>query len=1139
MKTKTFLSVAFMLVLAVILAIVAFAAEGLNVKGLSIAGYQVRETGYNGLRTRFIFSENASLNHELVEVGSIVATAENFAKYDQSFDGSNSILKYVDGEFVTPSKNVVKTAIYRDGKIVGNHAKTENGFTFSVTVTNFQGEDQFKAEIVNCGYEIWKTSDGSYYVAFTREETEGYESNSLYKTTLSMLCSGTITIENSDNPIYNVLMECDHETFAPHANVDGYLFPDPLADGKFVALYIADSNEKISLESAGLGKYIARVSDTVFSKNLSLELPKIDDYWAEHIKEQLATLPEGKSFIAITDTHYESGSNDNAGKSADLMQYVRKMTGIEKVINLGDPFHQENTYEGAMEQLSRSMETKFFDYFGEDGMYAIGNHDSNVTMARSAEDKDIDPDGKNYKMDLILTDKDIYDNSFAHIEEGGKNNKNIVYDEKLLSIIDDMYKAKEIPAFVLENVAPEDAENNMFGNVNYSADEMYANLVSWAKMHYAYYDHESKICYIVLNTGGLTVTDFATLGGERWFFHPSQYEFIKTIFNQISKLYSDYDVVIAGHMLYDYSYYDRTGDTSFNSSLFKMLSAFEAGTSVSFTAKGNNELSGKLFGCEDNATSRTLNYDFSDRKFTGEVICITGHSHIDLDLVSQTKNGKYYQSVPYGEVENNLSDNAVQLILLNQDNYKDSKSDWEPNSQDMVLGTITEHSFTIFTITDDNTLVATRIGANDGNKQKTYKLSNYDEGWTFTAADSYKLEDSLSVMPRTVEAVINVPENISKAGVIFGNYNESIKLNFEIESGGCPRLYVNGASHVFSTDYDGNPINVSGDGLVHVAITVNDIKGSTATLICYINGEPVQTITGANTNWGFQAGDALPNFKIGGDNRDANSQYFKGSIRYAAAYSYARTAEQIKADYENFGGDDPMFCYDLSGRKVSQMTDVSGNGNNAGKGVEGWTFTAEDSYKLEDSLSKWPYTVEAVIHVPESYSGSSAGVIVGNYGGAGEDFNIEINPNGVPRFYCGGAEVCFENVNVIEKSSGGLVHVAITVNNKSGKTATLICYINGVEAERKDNQNISWSFTNGDLLDLKIGGDNRDGNSKYFKGSIKSVAAYSYARTPDQIMADYLNFGGDDPLFCYDLSGEKVSQMTDVSGNGFDAVNIK
>ena len=69
MKTKTFLSVAFMLVLAVILAIVAFAAEGLNVKGLSIAGYQVRETGYNGLRTRFIFSENASLNHELVEVG--------------------------------------------------------------------------------------------------------------------------------------------------------------------------------------------------------------------------------------------------------------------------------------------------------------------------------------------------------------------------------------------------------------------------------------------------------------------------------------------------------------------------------------------------------------------------------------------------------------------------------------------------------------------------------------------------------------------------------------------------------------------------------------------------------------------------------------------------------------------------------------------------------------------------------------------------------------------------------------------------------------------------------------------------------------------------------------------------------------
>ena len=101
MKTKTFLSVAFLLALVVILAIGAFAAENFddhaktNVKGLSIAGYQVRTIGYNGHRTTFNFNSNAFADYELVEAGSIVATAANFAKYEQSFDESNSIIKYV------------------------------------------------------------------------------------------------------------------------------------------------------------------------------------------------------------------------------------------------------------------------------------------------------------------------------------------------------------------------------------------------------------------------------------------------------------------------------------------------------------------------------------------------------------------------------------------------------------------------------------------------------------------------------------------------------------------------------------------------------------------------------------------------------------------------------------------------------------------------------------------------------------------------------------------------------------------------------------------------------------------------------------------------------------------------------------
>ncbi len=683
-------------------------------QGMSITGYQVRTTGYNGLRTVFSFYDNAFGNYELVEVGSIVATSANFDKYAASFGEDNSILKLVDGKFVTPAENIIKTEIYSGGKFVNNYAKTDTGFKFSVTVIKFANESQYKAEVVNCGYEIWLTNDGTYYVVFTREETEGYETNSLYKMTFGMLNSGAITLEKSDNPVYNTLMDCGYETFSPTTDVEGYLFEDPLDSAKRIAVYLTDSSSPITLTESGLGTAVSNVSHMVFGKNVVLSLPEIDDYWVEHINEQLATLPEGRSFIAITDTHYQSGGYGNLGKSADLMQYVRQMTGIEKVINLGDPHHQENTYAGAMEQLSRSMEEKYFNYFGEDGMYAIGNHDSNLTMARNAGDNDADT----YKMDLLLSDSDIYKTTFAHIEEGGKKNGNVVYDEALLAIIE--ANKDSIKEFVLDNVSAENASsyNNMFGNVSYTAEEMYKNLVCWAKMHYAYYDHDSKICYIVLNTGGLTLTDFTILNRELWKFHPSQYEFLAAMFNEISENYSDYDVIVAGHMFYDVSVANNT----YNQNIFKMLSAFEGGTAVSFYANGNNAFSGKLFGCENNANGRTLSYDFSGTEFKGEVICITGHRHLDLQLVSQTKDGQYYTSNAYDDIEDNLSENAVQLFLLNQDNYNESNNADEPNAQTMVKGTITEQSFTIFTITENGTVVLTKIGANSGWLQKEFKL---------------------------------------------------------------------------------------------------------------------------------------------------------------------------------------------------------------------------------------------------------------------------------------------------------------------------------------------------------------------------------------------------------------------------------
>ncbi|MBR6602562.1 MAG: hypothetical protein IKK94_00950, partial [Clostridia bacterium] len=76
----------------------------------------------------------------------------------------------------------------------------------------------------------------------------------------------------------------------------------------------------------------------------------------------------------------------------------------------------------------------------------------------------------------------------------------------------------------------------------------------------------------------------------------------------------------------------------------------------------------------------------------------------------------------YDDISDNISDNAVQLFLLNQDNVGETNQPGETSAQNPVKGTITEQSFTIFTITDKGTAVVTKIGANSGWLQREFKL---------------------------------------------------------------------------------------------------------------------------------------------------------------------------------------------------------------------------------------------------------------------------------------------------------------------------------------------------------------------------------------------------------------------------------
>ena len=673
--------------------------------GISIDGYQVRETGDNGLRTVFSLNINAFNGYELVECGTLTAVAEKWSEYSETFGEDDSILLYDGEKYVTADEMIVKTPIYSGGEYVGNYRATDTGAAFSVTVVRFKNEAQYKAEVICCGYEIWKQGD-EYFVYYTREEDESYRTNSLYKTTLGMLSERAIEIKSGNNPVYNTLMECEKEEFIPQENIKGYFFADPLDPSKKIALYLTDSATEIELTDIGFDLSEKHgISSMVFGKNVRFDLPLIDDYWQEHIDSQLAILPAGKSFIAVTDYHYELDSTRNAGKSAELMKYVSELAGIDTVINLGDSYTGEATHAEALEALELAMDEKFYKYFGDTGLFAVGNHDSNITSARGADDSN----SYTYKADLLLTDTEIYERTVKNLEE----NENVVFNQALIDLINSDEIKNQVKALSLNTTAEDVADATvpvLFGNVDYSAEQMHKFLLDWAKLHYAYYDHENEIVNIVINTGALTITDFYTLNYELWETNAVQYDFINSIFLDVAENYPTYDIVVSGHMFYSGTPIIGTNQSS---GLLKMFSAFEGGEAVTVSYIGNNDLSKHLFG---NVSSKT--YDYSKTDYQGQIICVSGHCHFDLATISTTSavNAEYSDDAA-------LASNSVLCLMLNQDNIEENNtSDNDMGTQATVLGTITEQSFTIYTITEDNTLVATRIGANSGWLQKTYNL---------------------------------------------------------------------------------------------------------------------------------------------------------------------------------------------------------------------------------------------------------------------------------------------------------------------------------------------------------------------------------------------------------------------------------
>ena len=222
-----------------------------------------------------------------------------------------------------------------------------------------------------------------------------------------------------------------------------------------------------------------------------------------------------------------------------------------------------------------------------------------------------------------------------------------------------------------------------------------------------------------------------------------------------------------------------------------------------------------------------------------------------------------------------------------------------------------------------------------------YMEREEDETSTYPNA-TYDIYNRMDEIPETVEAWVYVPSAIygSRIGIILGNYSGYTKdshLNFELAAGGVPRIQWfaelnNEDTKIGQYDIKFSQSAVPADEWTHLAFVYDNQTGIT---YCYINGNLSETKYFYPT---IPESAIDCEYVLGGDNRNLNSQYFKGELGDITVYSDVRTAEEIKSDYTKgiamtkaeLDSDSCILYYDLDETDIGKsIVDESGNGLDA------------------------------------------------------------------------------------------------------------------------------------------------------------------------------------------------------------------
>ncbi|MDD3002945.1 MAG: DUF2341 domain-containing protein [Candidatus Shapirobacteria bacterium] len=400
----------------------------------------------------------------------------------------------------------------------------------------------------------------------------------------------------------------------------------------------------------------------------------------------------------------------------------------------------------------------------------------------------------------------------------------------------------------------------------------------------------------------------------------------------------------------------------------------------------------------------------------------------------------------------------------------------------------------------------------------------------------------------TISAWVKIPSNFpsgNRVGNIIGNYAASNNINFEINTSGRLRVYWNNGE----IDLSGTKNLI--DGKWHNVMFVRNKTTNTITL--YIDNKyEAQSTAGSDINQTSKI------FRIGGDFRNGDPPNapgipFTGSIDDIKIYPYARSAAQIKLDYNsrgsskgtsaNLGGaasdnnlSDGLVGYWKMDEGIGTTTaDSSGNSNTGtfGTGTSAPTWSngkygiglsfdgSNTNYVQKNTPSNFPTTA-----ISSSFwiktADSSNGVI--SYASSVSDNDF----------------LLFDTSNLNFQIRGSSVSSGVSVNDNLWHHIVTTWQSSNGEVKIYKDGNLSYtgtvssgqSITSGGCL---IFGQEQDAicgsfeTVQAFNGNLDEIRIYNRALSPSEVFQLYEYAPG--PIGYWDLNEASGTTINDKSGN--------